>query len=202
LKALPGEFETLSGNRYRTVILPAPLVISAAMLARLRAFAVGGGKVVFIGATPRWIAARTFRDAREATAREFAWARIVNATLPSTPTPPAEAPTAPPGPQEIPPELLAAVSAAVVAPTVQLDRADTALRVMKRAWADADVYLFFNESAYPCRHAVTLMSRRRNVESWNVQKGTVERKEAAFTGGHPLVRLDLGPYAAELIVVQ
>jgi hypothetical protein len=202
LKALPGEFETLSGNRYRTVILPAPLVISAAMLARLRAFAAGGGKVVFIGATPRWIAARTFRDAREATAREFAWARIVNATLPSTPTPPAEAPTAPPGPQEIPPELLAAVSAAVVAPTVQLDRADTALRVMKRAWADADVYLFFNESAYPCRHVVTLMSRRRNVESWNAQKGTVERKEAAFTGGHPLVRLDLGPYAAELIVVQ
>ena len=44
LKAGHGSFETLSGNRYRTVILPAPLVISSAALARLKTFAEGGGR--------------------------------------------------------------------------------------------------------------------------------------------------------------
>jgi hypothetical protein len=202
LKALPGAFETLSHNRYKTVILPAPQVISATMLERLRAFAQGGGKVLFIGGVPRWIAGRTFRFAREAAARDFAWARVVDATLPATPTPPADAPLAPPGPQEIPPEWLAVLNASVTAPTVRMDQADTALRVMKRAWADADVYLFFNESAHPCRHAVTLMSTRRFVEKWNAQKGTVERTSATLDGGHPVIQLDLRPYEAQLIVVQ
>lgn len=202
LRALPGAFETLSRNRYRTVILPAPQVISATMLARLRAFAQGGGKVVFIGGAPRWIAGRAFRFAREATARDFAWAKMVDATLPVTPTPPADAPLAPPGPQEIPPEWLAVLNAAVTAPTVKMDETDTDLRVMKRTWADADVYLFFNESAHPCRHTVTLMSRRRFVERWNAEKGTVERSSATFDGGHPEIQLDLRPYEAQLVVVQ
>lgn len=38
-----GYFQTLSGNRYRTVILPDPEVISAAMLLRLKLFAAAGG---------------------------------------------------------------------------------------------------------------------------------------------------------------
>jgi glycosyl hydrolase family 106( putative alpha-L-rhamnosidase) len=202
LKAQSGALETLSGNRYRTVILPAPQVISATMLARLKAFAQGGGKVLFIGGMPHWIAGRTFRYAREAAAREFAWAKVVDATLPSTPTPPADAPLAPPGLQDIPPEWLAVLNAAVTAPTLKMDEADTALRVMKRTWADADVYLFFNESAHPCRHSVTLMSRRRFVERWNPQKGTVERASATLDGGHPEIQLDLRPYEAQLVVVQ
>jgi hypothetical protein len=202
LKAEPGAFETLSRNRYHTVILPAPQVISTTMLARLRAFAQGGGKVLFIGGMPRWIEGRTFRFAREAAARDFLWAKVVDATLPSTPTPPADAPLAPPGTQDIPPEWLAVLNAAVIAPTMKMDEADTAMRVMKRTWADADVYLFFNESAHPCRHTVTLMSRKRFVEKWNAEKGTVERTNATLDSGHPVIQLDLRPYEAQLVVVQ
>jgi hypothetical protein len=206
LKALPGAFETLSGNQYRTVILPAQLVLSTGALARLKAFAHGGGKVVFLGGTPQWIAGRTFRDAREATAEDFAWATVVNAKLPATPTPPAEAPAAPPTPQEVPDELLAAVESAVIAPVVKMDRADVALRVMKRRWADADVYLFFNEGAQASEHAVTLVARGKSrgtsVERWDTQTGAVTAIKATFDGGHPAIQLSLQPYETSVIVIR
>ena len=202
LKAFAGAFETESGNRYRTVILPAPLVMTAAMLARLRMFAGGGGRVLFLGATPQWIAGRTFRDARAATARDFAWASIVNVKLPATPTPPAEAPVEPPGAQAVPAAVDAALKGAVGAPTMKMDKADTALRVMKRRWADADVYLFFNEGAQPSEHAVTLMTRGRVVERWDPQSGIVTTQRAKFAEGHPEIQLELQPYETKVIVVR
>jgi len=202
LKALPGEFETLSGNRYRTMILPAPLILPEAALTRLKAFAHGGGKVVSIGGTPKWIYVRTIRDAREAPASEFSWATVVNAELPSTPTPPAVPTAEPPTPQAVPPELLAAVNAAVTAPTVKMDAPDTALRVMRRRWRDADVYLFFNEGANASEHKVTLMSHGRSAETWDPQTGTATPMKVAEAGGHPVVQLDLQPYETRVIVVR
>ena len=132
LKALVGAFESLSGNRYRTVILPAPMVLSTAVLSRLKAFANGGGKVVFLGGAPQWIADKTIRDARPATSEDISWATVVNTKLRPTPTPPAEPPTAPTAAQQVPGDLLAAIESAVGEPTVKLDSQDTALRVMKR----------------------------------------------------------------------
>jgi len=202
LKALPGAFESLSGNRYRTVILPAPLVLPEAALLRLKAFAHGGGKVVFIGGTPQWIYGRTIRNARDAAARVFAWAMVVNAKLPATPTPPATPPTEPPVPQAVPPELLSAVEAAIIAPTVKMDVQDTALRVMKRKWQDADVYLFFNEGARASSHRVTLMSHGRSVEAWDAQTGSISKLETTQVDGHPAVKFELHPYEARVIVVR
>jgi hypothetical protein len=202
LTALPGALETRSGNRYRTVILPAPLVLPAAVEMRLKAFAHGGGKVVFLGGTPEWIAGRTIRDARAATATEFSWANVVNAQLPPTPTPPAEPPAAPPAPQVVPAEVLAALASAVIAPVVAMDAPDAALRVMKRSWRDADVYLFFNEGATASKHAVTLMARGRVVEAWDAQTGMVTPLNATRSGGHAVIQLDLEPYATKVIVVR
>jgi len=202
LTALPGAFETQSGNRYRTVILPAPLVLPAAAETRLKAFARGGGKVVFLGGTPQWIAGQTIRDARAASATEFSWASVVEAQLPPTPTPPAEPPATPPAPQVVPAEVLAALQSAVIAPVVAMDAPDTALRVMKRRWRDADVYLFFNEGAKASQHAVTLRSKGRVVEAWDAQAGTVTPLDATPSGGHPVIQLDLEPYATRVIVVR
>jgi len=212
LKSLPGAFETLSGNRYRTVILPAPLVLPAAAEMRLKAFARSGGKVVFLGGAPEWIAGRTIRDARAATAAEFSWASVLSAQLPPTPTPPAEPPAAPPAPQMVPAEVLAALQSAVIAPVVAMDAPDTALRVMKRRWKDADVYLFFNEGATASQHAVTLMASGRvemgqkqvghTVEAWDAQTGSVTPLDATRSGGHAVIQLDLEPYAARVIVVR
>ena len=202
LKALKGSFETLSGNRYRTVILPAPLVISSEALARLKAFAEGGGKVLFLGGAPKWISGRTIRDATPATAADFSWATVVDAQLAHTPTPPAQPPAEPPAPQAVPNEVLAAVDAADIAPTIRLNAADTALRVMKRKWKNADMYLFFNEGAQASDHAVTLLSKGRTAEAWDPQTATVAAMQSRRAAGNLTVQLKLQPYETRVIVVR
>jgi hypothetical protein len=202
LKPLKGSFETLSGNRYRTVILPAPMIISENALARLKAFAEGGGKVVFLGGAPKLIAGQAMRDAKPATAADFSWATVVDAQLPPTPTPPMEPPAAPPAPQAVPGEVLAAVNAAVIAPVVRLDSADTALRLMKRRWKDADVYLFFNEGAQASDHTVTLISKGKIAEVWDPQTATVTPLHSTRTGENRSVQLKLAAYESRVIVVR
>lgn len=202
LKALPGSFETLSGNRYRTVILPAPLALSSEIVARLKAFVRGGGKVVFLGGTPTLIYDRTMRDAATATASDFNWATVVSAQLPPTPTPPMNPPAEAPAAQDVPASVLGVVEAAVIAPAVHLDAPDTALRVMKRRWKDADVYLFFNEGAQPINHAVTMMSKGRVVEVWNPQTATVTRVKAPYMHAHPVMPMKLGAYETRVLVVH
>jgi hypothetical protein len=201
LKALPGSFETLSGNRYRTVILPAPLAISADMLARLETFAHGGGKVLFLGGTPKLIYDRTIRNSAPATSAVFSWATVADPQLPPTPTPPAAPPAMPPAPQVVPSEVLAALNAAVV-PVVKPETPTTSLRVMKRRWKDADVYLFFNESADMWDHGVWLMSQGTTAESWDPQSGTVTPVKSRHAGMGLGIALPLQPYEARVIVVR
>ena len=202
LKADKGTFETQSGNSYRTVILPDPMVIASDTMTRLKAFAEGGGKVLFLGGAPRLIAGRTIRDARPATASDFAWATIETAQLPPTPTPPAFPPAEPPPPEAVSPEVLAALASSVVQPVVRLDTPDTALRVMKRRWKNADVYLFFNEGARDCSDAVVLMTTGRTTERWDAQTGSVSALKSVRNGGHPTVQLHLQPYETEVVVVH
>jgi hypothetical protein len=202
LKALKGSFETLSGNRYRTVILPAPSVISSEALARLKVFAQGGGKVVFLGPTPTWIKGRTIRNAEQARAADFSWATVVDALLPPTPTPPANPPASPPAPQVIPGQVLAAISSAVIKPTVLLDSPDTAVKVVKRRWKDADVYLFFNEGNQESEHTVTLFSKGHLVKAWDPQSETKARVESTRDSGHLAVQLKMHPYETRLLVVR
>jgi alpha-L-rhamnosidase len=203
LKAGKDNFETLSGNRYRTVILPAPMVISSAALVRLKAFAESGGKVVFLGCTPQFIANRTIRDAGPATASDFSWATVeTSQQLQPTPTPPAFPPHEPLQEQVVPPEVLAAVNSAIIAPTVRFDLPDTALRVMKRRWKNADVYLFFNEGAQAGNHAITLMSNGHGAETWDPQTGSIAPLKSARAGGHLTVQLHLQPYETQVVVVR
>ena len=202
LKALKGGFETLSGNRYRTVILPAPSVLSSEALERLKIFAQGGGNVVFLGGTPTWITGRTIRNAEQAKAADLSWATVVDALLPPTPTPPANPPVSPPEPQVVPDQILAAISTAVIEPAVQLDSPDTAMKVMKRRWKDADVYLFFNEGNQESEHTVTLFSKGHVVKAWDPQSGAKALVESTRNGGHLAVQLKMHPYETRLLVVR
>jgi hypothetical protein len=201
LRALPGAFETLSGNRYRTVILPAPEVLSEAAFGRLRSFARGGGKVVFLGGTPQWIAGRTIRDARSVTAADFSWATVLDAQLPATPTPPQFPPSAPPEPLTVPENVLAAVTAAAP-PAVRTGSLETALRVMHRRWADAEVYLLFNEGAQTLHQTITLPGMRGRVEQWDPQTASIRVVSAALHHGSLSVPLDMDPYATQVLVVR
>jgi hypothetical protein len=203
LQAGQASFQTLSGNRYRTVILPGPMVISSAALVRLKAFAESGGRVVFLGCAPQLISNQTIRDARQAAASDFSWATVeTSQPLPVTPTPPALPPHEPLQAQVVPAELLAAVTSAVAGPTVRFDLPDTALRVMKRRWKDADVYLFFNEGAQVSNHAMTLMSKGHGAETWDAQTGAITRLRSTRRAGHLTVQLHLQPYETQVVVVR
>jgi hypothetical protein len=83
-----------------------------------------------------------------------------------------------------------------------LDAADTALRVMKRRWKNADVYLFFNEGAQASDHEVTLMGKGRTAEAWDPQTGTVTAMQSKRAGGNLTVQLKLQAYETRVIVVR
>jgi hypothetical protein len=197
-----GALETASGNRYGTVILPNVSLLSQAALDRLRVFANGGGRVLFLGRTPSLISGRTILDARISTAADFSWATVVAGELAATPTPPAQPPASAPQPQVVPEAIAKAVSAAVPVPDVALDKADTALRVMRRRWKDADVYLFFNEGGDASSHSVSLRSEGRRVEIWDAQTGQVNAAKATSARGAVKIQLELKPYETRVVVVR
>lgn len=197
-----GAFRTASGNRYRTVILPDPEVISSTMLARLKSFASGGGKVLFLGGTPTLISGRTYRYARAAAPADFSWATITTARLSLTPTPGQFAPSVPPTPQVVPAAVLKALYKTVGQPTVQLNQPNSALRVMHRHWKNAEVYLLFNEGSASLSRRATLFASGHKVEMWNAQSGTIESVPYTRFNGHITVALHLKPYATGFLVVQ
>jgi hypothetical protein len=168
-----GTFETLSGNRYRTVILPSVPLLSQAALERLRSFALSGGHVVFLGRTPSLIAGRTILNARTPGPGDFSWASFVPGELSPTPMPSDEPPAQPPAPQVVPPSLLQAILSAIPERDIALDRPDTAWRIMKRRWKDADVYLIFNECAAASTHTVSFIGRGKKIEAWDPQTGKI-----------------------------
>jgi hypothetical protein len=197
-----GTLETASGNRYETVVLPGVSLLSQSALDRLRAFAGSGGHVLFLGRTPSLISGRTILEAREAKAADFSWASFVSGELPPTPTPPAQPPASPPEAQVVPEAIARAVGAAVPVPDVTLDKADTALRVMRRRWKDADVYLFFNEGGDASSHTVALRSEGRRAEMWDAQTGQVVAAKATSAKGTVNIQLELKPYETTVVVVR
>ncbi len=196
-----GTFETLSGNRYRAVILPKPALLSEAAFNRLRTFAKSGGKVVFLGGAPQCIAGRTIRDARTVTPADFDWATVVDAQLSPTPTPGQFPPTAPPEPQAAAPEILRAIEIDAP-PTVHIDVPSTSLRVMKRHLSNADVYLLFNEGALPLDTTATLPGASGRAELWDPQTGSVSALPARAAKGSLSVALHFAPYATRVVVVR
>lgn len=197
-----GTFQTASGNRYRAVILPDPEVLSSAALARLKAFAAGGGKVLFLGGTPTLIAGRTYRYARKATPADFSWAAVTTAQLSLTPTPSQFPPKSPPAPQVVPVAILKALNTTVGHSTVRLNAPDRALRVMHRHWKNAEVYLLFNEGGASLKREATLFTQGYKVEAWNANTGNVASVPCTRSGGHITLRLQMPPYATEFLVVK
>jgi len=203
LKAGPEYLESMSGNRYHTVIIPSAAVLTQAELYRLKALAKGGGKVLFLGRTPTLIEGKTMLDARAATPEDFEFATVeTSAQLPATPTPPAAAPATPPGPQVVPAEIETALNTVIGTREVALDTPDTALKVMTRRLQNANVYLFFNEGAQASSHSVTLKAAGKTVEAWNPAMGTVSPVAWTAGKGGVTVKLDLKPYETELLTVR
>jgi len=223
-RSFPGTFQTMSGNRYHAVILPSLAVLSQVELDRLRAFAKGGGRVLFLGRTPALIYGKTLLDARAAVPEDFAWATVeTGAQLPPTPTPPGQPPAAPPAPMVVPAAIEAALKSVIGTREATLDTPDPALKVMKRQWKDADVYLLFNEGPTVSEHAVTLktwlagarcdvvvrtdpgcanLNQVPRVERWDTETGAVEKLRSKAGRDGTMVQVSLKPYETELLVVR
>jgi hypothetical protein len=201
--AAAGTLESMSGNAYRTVIIPSAAILTQTELDRLQALVKGGGHVLFLGRTPSIISGKTILDARAATADDFTFAIVETSDqLPPTPTPPAQAPTTPPGPQVVPSAIETALSTAVGTREIALDSPDAALKVNTRRLRDASVYFFFNEGAQPSSHSVTIKTDGRKVESWDPVTGIVSPTAATSSNGSVTIKLDLKPYESKLLTVQ
>jgi hypothetical protein len=202
LIAARGTFQTLSGNRYRTVIVPGASLLSQAALDRLHAFAAGGGHVLFLGRTPSLISSQTILHACTPTPAEFSWATLVPGELPATPTPADNPPTHPPSPQIAPPAMLDAILTAIPSRDFTLDQPDTAWRVLKRRWKDAEVYLIFNEQAIPATHTVTLTTPANRIEVWNPQTAAITPAPTLKSPTGPQLTIALQPYETRVLVVR
>ncbi|MGP8258360.1 MAG: glycosyl hydrolase [Acidobacteriaceae bacterium] len=203
LKAGPGYLETMSGNQYRTVVIPYADVLSQAEVDRLKALVKGGGKVLFLGKTPTLISQKSIMDSRVATPADFAFATVeTSVQLPQSPRVPSDAPAAPPGPQVVQAAIATALNKVIGTREVALDAPDPALKVNTRRLKDADVYLFFNEGAQASSHTVTLKTAGKGVEEWDPATGSVSPVTSTAGKGVMTVKLELKPYATELLTVR
>jgi hypothetical protein len=203
LKAGVGTLETLSGNRYRTIIFPSVAILSQAELDRLREFARGGGKVLFLGRTPALIYGRAILDARAASATDFSWAAVeTSAQIPPTPTPPGQPPAAPPAPMDVPAAIEAAVAGVVGTRDVLLNTPDPAVKILTRRLQDASVYLFFNEGAVATSHSILFKAGGKTVEVWDPQTGLVSPLASTRAKGSMIVELGLNPYETRLLLMH
>jgi hypothetical protein len=172
-----GGFTNLSGQTYKTIVLPSMTVITRAGLDRLRAFALAGGKVIFVGKTPTLVIDKTYLDAKtESPDLSFA-------TL------------EPSG------DITPAVLAALPTPDVKVDAEFKRLTYTHRKYADGDLYFFFNESTEPETRTATLAGHGV-AQDWDMLTGEIRAMPSTAAGpGAVSVPLVLGAYESKAIMV-
>jgi hypothetical protein len=172
-----GGFKNLSGQVYRAIVVPASTVITQTGSERFRAFVKAGGKVIFVGQTPKLVVDKTFLNAKGTP--DLSFATLIEPSGDITPQ----------------------VIAALPKPDVKLDSEFKRLTYMHRSWRDAEMYFFFNESDKAESHTATIAGRG-TAQVWDLGTGEIHAMTAA-TAEDDSVRfpLVLGPYEAKLVVV-
>jgi hypothetical protein len=172
-----GGFRNLSGQLYRAIVVPSSTVISRTGLERFQAFVKAGGKVIFVGKTPRLVVDKTFLNAKDAP--DLSFATLIEPSGDITPR----------------------VIAALPKPDVALDLPCPAIKYAHRTWSDGDLYFFFNESKEKQSRSV-LLAGRGQAQAWDLGEGLIHpiRTAIAEPGGVRLP-LVLSPYEAKVIVI-
>ncbi len=172
-----GGFRNLSGQVYKAIVVPSSIVITRTGLERFRAFTKAGGKVIFVGQTPKLVVDKTFLNAKDVP--DLSFATLIEAS------------------GEITPKVIAALPKA----DVTLDSAFPRLTYTHRTWRDADMYLFFNESDKPESRTATIAGHGK-AQAWDLGTGEIHAISGVSAGGgavkFPLV---LGPYETKVVVV-
>ncbi len=170
--------KNLSGQTYKAVIVPTSTVIEKAVLERLKAFAAGGGKVIFVGRTPTMVADRTFLNG--VGSPDLSFATLLEPT----------------------PEITDRVVAALPPPDVKLDAASPAIKYIHRSYKDGEVYFFFNESSDAVTRTATLAGSG-TVQVWDPATGTIKPQEGVTqAAGSVVVPLTLAGQETRFVVVK
>jgi hypothetical protein len=172
-----GGFKNLSGQVYRAIVVPSSTVITRTGLERFQAFVKAGGKVIFVGKTPKLVVDKTFLNSKDVP--DLSFATLIEPSGDITPR----------------------VIAALPKPDVKLDSPWQRLTYAHRSWRDADMYYFFNESTKAESRTATIAGRGQ-AQVWDLGTGEIHAMAAAMAEGDsvrfPLV---LGPYEAKVVVV-
>jgi len=172
-----GALRNLSGQLYRGVIVPTSTVIQKDVLVRLREFARGGGKVVFVGRTPTMVVDRNFLQVADG-APDLGFATL-----------------------EPTPRITSRVVAALPPPDVKLDADEPPIKYNHRSYKDGEVYFFFNESKQRLTCTATILGQGR-VQVWDATSATIHLLAGvAPATGRVAVPLDLGPQESRFIVI-
>jgi hypothetical protein len=172
-----GAFKNLSGQLYRAIVIPSISVIPQASVTRLQAFVKAGGKVIFVGRTPKLLVDRTFLNAKDTP--DVSFATLIEPSGDITPR----------------------VIAALPKPDVKLDAEFPRLTYMHRSWRDAEMYFFFNESNKQESRVATIAGRGQ-AQVWDLATGEIHPMSGVTAESDSVrVLLVLEPYEAKLIVV-
>ncbi|HJX70589.1 MAG TPA: glycosyl hydrolase, partial [Bacteroidales bacterium] len=171
-----GSFRNLSGQSYRTVLIPSASSISKLALERLQSFAASGGQVIFIGQEPSLIIEKTFLNATGPA--DLSWAI-----------------------REPSGELTPQVIEALPQPDVRLEQPCPSLKYIHRRLCDADLYFFFNECAENQLHHA-ILAGRGHAQVWDAMTGKIEVMNSTSLG-NGLIKLmfELEPYETKFIVI-
>jgi len=205
LSVKKGELVNLSGQGYRAIIVPPSLAISHAALAKLRAFAAAGGKVIFLGAPPALVVGKNFLNATGPA--DISWAALHETAITIGP---ATAPVSQsngvssdddPAPDTANVLITPRVLAALPAPDLALSAASPLVSYNHRRLRDADVYFIFNSSKSPARLEATLAGSGA-AQVWDANTGRISALAGAMPAkGVVRVPLELAPWATTIIVI-
>jgi hypothetical protein len=174
-----GGFKNLSGQVYRAIVVPSTVVITRTGIERFKAFVKAGGKVIFIGRTPKLVLDKTFKDAAKDAVPDLSFATLIE----------------PSG------DITERVIEALPKPDVALDTEWKRLTYTHRSYRDGDLYFFFNEGNQAQSRTATIAGHGQ-AQAWDLTTGEIHAISGATAEGDSVrFPLALGPYEAKVVVV-
>lgn len=177
LKVEKGSLLNLSGQSYKTILVPSISVISKASLEQLKIFAESGGKVVFMGSSPKILVDKNFLNANVFVKTPWA-SKQPNGSLTAMVM------------NELPP------------PDIQMDKLCPSVKYLHRSLKDADLYFIFNES-HELRNLSITLSGQGNAEVWNAITGEIKPLEKATQKKEGIqAQLSFEAYETKFIMIK
>jgi hypothetical protein len=174
-----GGFKDLSGQVFRAIVVPSSTVITRTGLERFKAFVKAGGKLIFVGQTPKMVVDKSFMSAAKDAVPDLSFATLIEPAGDITPR----------------------VLAALPKPDVKLDSEFPRLTYAHRSWSDGEMYFFFNESNKEESRMATIAGHG-TAQAWDLGSGRMSAISGATAEGDSVrVPLLLEPYETKVVVV-